>query len=192
MKSGSNLERVLTSGNFAVTGELGPPKNSDPDVVRKKARLFKGNVDAVNITDCQTAVVRMSSIGAGLLTQSEGVEPVIQMTCRDRNRIGMQRSFKRATENVYGSCNHGMSQITCLTAGQPVSASRAALGRAGSPCRPRRAEDSDGSRAGSTPYLSAFHTRARQHRRCPQEDPDPHSSPRTGCATGIGRVRPTG
>jgi len=90
MKSGSNLERILTAGEFAVTGELGPPKSGNPEVVREKARLLKGHVDAVNITDCQTAIVRMSSIAAGLITQSEGVEPVIQMTCRDRNRIGMQ------------------------------------------------------------------------------------------------------
>ena len=84
MKSGSRLERILTSGGFAVTGELGPPKSGDPEIVRQKARLLKGHVDAVNITDCQTAIVRMSSIGAGLITLSEGVEPVIQMTCRDR------------------------------------------------------------------------------------------------------------
>ncbi len=72
MKSGSRLERILTSGQFAVTGELGPPKNSDPEVVRQKARLLKGSVDAVNITDCQTAIVRMSSIGAGLIALDEG------------------------------------------------------------------------------------------------------------------------
>ena len=108
MKSGSNLERVLTSGKFAVTGELGPPKNSDPDVVRKKARLLKGNVDAVNITDCQTAIVRMSRIGAGLITQSEGVEPVIQMTCRDRNRIGMQSDLLAASAL-------GLKNLLCLT-----------------------------------------------------------------------------
>jgi 5,10-methylenetetrahydrofolate reductase len=108
MKSGSNLERVLKSGEFAVTGELGPPKNSDPDVVRKKARLLKGNVDAVNITDCQTAIVRMSSIGAGLITQSEGLEPVIQMTCRDRNRIGMQSDLLAASAM-------GLKNLLCLT-----------------------------------------------------------------------------
>ncbi len=108
MKSGSNLERVLTSGNFPVTGELGPPKNSDPDVVRKKARLLKGKVDAVNITDCQTAIVRMSSIGAGLITRSEGVEPVIQMTCRDRNRIGMQSDLMAASAL-------GLKNLLCLT-----------------------------------------------------------------------------
>ncbi len=108
MKSGSNLERVLKSGEFAVTGELGPPKNADPEVVRKKARILKGHVDAVNITDCQTAIVRMSSISAGLLTRAEGVEPVIQMTCRDRNRIGMQ-------SDILGAAALGLKNLLCLT-----------------------------------------------------------------------------
>ncbi len=108
MKSGSNLERVLSSGKFAVTGELGPPKNSDPEVVRKKARILRGNVDAVNITDCQTAIVRMSSIGAGLIARAEGVEPVIQMTCRDRNRIGMQSDLLAASAM-------GLKNLLCLT-----------------------------------------------------------------------------
>ncbi len=108
MKSGSNLERVLESGAFAVTGELGPPKNSDPEVVRKKARILRGNVDAVNITDCQTAIVRMSSIGAGLIAKTEGVEPVIQMTCRDRNRIGMQ-------SDILAASAMGLKNLLCLT-----------------------------------------------------------------------------
>ncbi|NTV12605.1 MAG: acetyl-CoA decarbonylase/synthase complex subunit delta [Desulfobulbaceae bacterium] len=108
MKAGSRLERILTSGQFAVTGELGPPKSSDQEVVRQKARLLKGSVDAVNITDCQTAIVRMSSIGAGLITHSEGVEPVIQMTCRDRNRIGMQ-------SDILGAAALGLKNLLCLT-----------------------------------------------------------------------------
>ncbi len=108
MKSGSRLEQVLRSGAFAVTGELGPPKSGNPEVVREKARLLKGHVDAVNITDCQTAIVRMSSIGAGLLTLSEGVEPVIQMTCRDRNRIGMQ-------SDLLGATAMGLKNLLCLT-----------------------------------------------------------------------------
>jgi CO dehydrogenase/acetyl-CoA synthase delta subunit len=108
MKSASHLENVLTSGEFAVTGELGPPKNGDPEVVRKKARILKDSVDAVNITDCQTAVVRMSSIAAGLLAQSEGVEPVIQMTCRDRNRISMQ-------SDILGASAFGLKNLLCLT-----------------------------------------------------------------------------
>ncbi len=108
MKSGSRLERILNSGGFAVTGELGPPKSGDPEIVRQKARLLKGHVDAVNITDCQTAIVRMSSIGAGLITLSEGVEPVIQMTCRDRNRIGMQ-------SDILGAAALGLKNLLCLT-----------------------------------------------------------------------------
>lgn len=108
MKSGSNLERVLRAGEFAVTGELGPPKSGNPEVVREKARLLKGHVDAVNITDCQTAIVRMSSIAAGLITQAEGVEPVIQMTCRDRNRIGMQ-------SDILGATALGLKNLLCLT-----------------------------------------------------------------------------
>lgn len=108
MKSGSRLERILTSGGFAVTGELGPPKSGDPEIVRQKARLLKGHVDAVNITDCQTAIVRMSSISAGLITLAEGVEPVIQMTCRDRNRIGMQ-------SDILGAAALGLKNLLCLT-----------------------------------------------------------------------------
>jgi CO dehydrogenase/acetyl-CoA synthase delta subunit len=108
MKSGSNLERVLRAGEFAVTGELGPPKNGNPEVVREKARLLKGHVDAVNITDCQTAIVRMSSIAAGLITQGEGLEPVIQMTCRDRNRISMQ-------SDILGAQALGLKNLLCLT-----------------------------------------------------------------------------
>ncbi len=108
MKSASRLEQVLKGGHFAVTGELGPPKNSDNEVVRKKARLLKGHVDAVNITDCQTAIVRMSSVVAGLITMSEGVEPVVQMTCRDRNRIGMQ-------SDILGASALGLKNLLCLT-----------------------------------------------------------------------------
>ncbi|MBU1231315.1 MAG: acetyl-CoA decarbonylase/synthase complex subunit delta [Proteobacteria bacterium] len=108
MKSGSNLETILKQGTFAVTGELGPPKNGNPEIVREKARLLKGNVDAVNITDCQTAIVRMSSIAAGLIAKEEGVEPVIQMTCRDRNRIGMQ-------SDILGASALGLKNLLCLT-----------------------------------------------------------------------------
>jgi methionine synthase / methylenetetrahydrofolate reductase(NADPH) len=108
MKSGSNLETLLKKGTFVVTGELGPPKNGNPEVVREKAQLLKGNVDAVNITDCQTAIVRMSSIAAGLIAKDEGVEPVIQMTCRDRNRIGMQ-------SDILGAQALGLKNLLCLT-----------------------------------------------------------------------------
>jgi methylenetetrahydrofolate reductase (NADPH) len=107
-KAGSNLERVLTKGYFAVTGELGPPKSQDAEVIRKKAALLKGVVDAVNLTDNQTAIVRMSSIAAGVLLVREGLEPIIQMTCRDRNRLAMQA-------DLLGACALGIKNVLCLT-----------------------------------------------------------------------------
>jgi 5,10-methylenetetrahydrofolate reductase len=107
-KSGSNLEKVLRNGYFAATAELGPPKNADAEVVRSKAKILKGRVDAVNITDNQTAIVRMSSIGAGLIARGEGLEPIMQMTCRDRNRLAMQA-------DLLGAYALGLRNILCLT-----------------------------------------------------------------------------
>ena len=90
LKSGGNLERVLAQGHFAVTAELGPPKSMNTGLVRKKIGRLKGFVDAANVTDNQTGIVRLSSIGTGLIMVQEGLEPVIQMTCRDRNRLAIQ------------------------------------------------------------------------------------------------------
>jgi len=86
----SNFERLLEAGKFTVTAEIGPPMSASADFVRKKTQPLKGAVDAAYITDNQTAMVRMSSIAAGMLAMEEGVEPIIQMTCRDRNRIAIQ------------------------------------------------------------------------------------------------------
>ena len=90
MRSGSNLEKMFAAGHFAVTAELGPPKGPDTAVIKKKAAHLAGVADAVNITDNQTAIVRMSSIAAAKLAIDNGLEPVMQMVCRDRNRIAMQ------------------------------------------------------------------------------------------------------
>ena len=111
--SGSNLEQVLLAGHFAVTGELGPPQNADIEVIREKVQLLKGYVDAVNITDNQTAIVRMSSIGAGTIVVQEGIEPVIQMTCRDRNRLAIQA-------DLLGAYALGMKNLLCLTGDHQV------------------------------------------------------------------------
>jgi methylenetetrahydrofolate reductase (NADPH) len=108
LKAGSNLERVLEAGHFAVTAELGPPKSADVELIKTKAGRLKGSVDAVNITDNQTAIVRMSSIAAGVLALAEGVEPVVQMTCRDRNRIAIQ-------SDILGAYALGVRNILCLT-----------------------------------------------------------------------------
>lgn len=108
MKSGSNLEKILTAGHFAFTGELGPPRGTDADEVRKKASHLKGMVDAVNITDNQTAVVRMASWAASLIILQEGLEPNYQMVCRDRNRLAMQ-------SDILGAYAHGIKNMLCLS-----------------------------------------------------------------------------
>jgi methylenetetrahydrofolate reductase (NADPH) len=107
-KSGSNLEKVLTAGHFAFTGELGPPRGADVEEVVKKAAHLKGMVDAVNITDNQTAVVRMSSWAASLILVQEGLEPNFQMVCRDRNRLAMQA-------DILGAYAHGIRNMLCLS-----------------------------------------------------------------------------
>ena len=108
MKAGSNLEKVLESGAFAVTGELGPPQSADPAVIEEKVKLLKGYVDAVNVTDGQTAIVRMASWAASLIAMRDGLEPTVQMTCRDRNRIALQM-------DILGISGLGLKNLLCLT-----------------------------------------------------------------------------
>ncbi len=108
MKSGSNLEKVLTAGHFAFTGEVGPPRGANPEPIRKKAAFLKGNVDMANMTDNQTAMVRMSSWAGSMILLEEGVEPNYQMVCRDRNRIAMQ-------SDILGAYAHGIRNILCLS-----------------------------------------------------------------------------
>jgi len=104
----SNLQRVLESGAFAVTAECGPPRSADADVVIRKGLLLKKCTDAVNVTDNQTAIVRMSSIAASAILKSIGVEPVAQMVCRDRNRIAIQ-------SDVLGASALGVRNLLCLS-----------------------------------------------------------------------------
>ncbi len=108
MKSGSNLEKVLTAGHFAFTGELGPPRGAHAEEVHKKAQYLKGRVDSVNITDNQTAVVRMASWAACLILIQEGMEPNYQMVCRDRNRLAMQA-------DILGAYALGIRNLLCLS-----------------------------------------------------------------------------
>jgi len=108
MKSGSNLEKILRAGHFAFTGELGPPRGSNVAVVREKAKPLVGMVDAVNITDNQTAMVRMSSWAASLIAIEEGLEPNYQMVCRDRNRLAMQA-------DILGASALGIRNLLCLS-----------------------------------------------------------------------------
>ncbi len=112
MKTQSNLEKVLAAGHFAVTGEVGPPRGSNPEDVRQKAKHLVGLVDAVNITDNQTAVVRMSSWAASLVVKEMGLEPNYQMVCRDRNRLAMQ-------SDILGAHALGINTMLCLSGDHP-------------------------------------------------------------------------
>ncbi len=113
MKAGSRLERLLENGAFVVTAELGPPKGPDSAVIVKKADLLRGACDAVNITDNQTAIVRMSSAAASALLVQQGLEPIMQMTCRDRNRLAIQA-------DLFGAVTLGIRNMLCLTGDHQV------------------------------------------------------------------------
>ncbi len=108
MKAGTNLEKVLDSGGFAVTAEAGPPKGASATVIQRKGEMLRHCCDAVNITDNQTAIVRMASIAGCILLKQQGVDPVMQIVCRDRNRIAIQ-------SDVLGAVALGISNILCLS-----------------------------------------------------------------------------
>ena len=108
MTSDSRLEGILERGEFAVTSECGPPRGADPEVITKKGELLKGYVDAVNVTDNQTTVVRMSSFASFILLKQMGFDPILQMVCRDRNRIALQ-------SDILGAAALGINNILCLT-----------------------------------------------------------------------------
>ncbi len=108
MKDVSRLKRVLDQGGFAVTAECGPPKGADAETIFKKAEILRNTVDAVNVTDNQTAIVRMSSMAACSLLKSTGIDPVLQVVVRDRNRIALQ-------SDILGASALGIRNILCLS-----------------------------------------------------------------------------
>ena len=104
----SKLERILAAGHLAVTSECGPPRGSDPEVFIKKGELLKDHVDAVNVTDNQTSMTRLSSLAACIHLKLMGVEPVLQMVTRDRNRIALQ-------SDILGAASFDINNILCLS-----------------------------------------------------------------------------
>ncbi len=104
----SNFEQVLSQGRFAITAEIGPPKGADAKKIQEKAHLVGGCADAFNVTDNQTAVVRMSSLASCVILMQMNLEPIMQITCRDRNRIALQ-------SDVLGAAALGVRNILCLT-----------------------------------------------------------------------------
>lgn len=108
MKAGTNLEKILESGRFAVTTEAGPPKGAGAGVIQRKGELLLHYCDAINITDNQTAIVRMSSLAGCALLKQLGADPVMQIVCRDRNRLSIQ-------SDVLGAVALGVGNILCLS-----------------------------------------------------------------------------
>jgi methylenetetrahydrofolate reductase (NADPH) len=108
MKYTSHLEHVLSKGKFAVTAEVGPPKGSDSNKIIIKGNKLKNYADAFNVTDNQTAVVRMSSMASCCILKKLGLEPILQITCRDRNRIALQ-------SDILGASAIGINNVLCLT-----------------------------------------------------------------------------
>jgi len=104
----SKLEKIIKAGHLAVTSECGPPRNGNPEGISKKAALIKGYVDAINVTDNQTAVVRQCSLASCIRLKLLGLEPVLQMVTRDRNRIAIQ-------SDILGATAFGISNVLCLT-----------------------------------------------------------------------------
>ena len=105
---------ILNSGKFAVTAEIGPPKGTDIKQMLHHMELLKGKIDAANITDNQSAVMRICSLAVCKLAVENGLEPILQMTCRDRNRIGLQ-------SDLLGASVLGIRNVLCMT-GDHVSA----------------------------------------------------------------------
>lgn len=112
MKTESVLEKIFEAGHFAVTSEVGPPRGAAPDKVVEKAEMLRGYVDGVNVTDNQTAVVRMSSWAACIILKQMGLNPIMQMVSRDRNRIAMQ-------SDIIGAYSHGVDTMLCLSGDHP-------------------------------------------------------------------------
>ena len=113
MKTESVLEKILDSGNLAVTSECGPPRGSVPEKIKEKAEMLRGYVDGINVTDNQTAVVRMSSLAACIFIKEAGLNPILQMVTRDRNRLAMQ-------SDILGAYAHGINTMLCLSGDHPV------------------------------------------------------------------------
>ncbi len=108
VKTPSKLEKILAAGHLAVTSECGPPRGSDPDVITQKAELIRDHVDAINITDNQTSVTRLCSLAACIRLKLLGLDPVLQMVTRDRNRIALQ-------SDILGAASFDIYNILCLS-----------------------------------------------------------------------------
>lgn len=104
----SLFKKALESGRFVVTSEVAPPKGTDLEKITHHIELLKDKVDGMNITDHQSSVMRYPSLGGALLVKEMGGEPILQMTCRDRNRLALQADLLFAS-------SRGINNVLCLT-----------------------------------------------------------------------------
>ncbi len=104
----SNLARVLREGHFAVATEVGPPIGPNPAVVQRQITQLRGYADAYNTTDNQSARVHMASLAASIMVKQAGLEPVLQLTCRDRNRLALQA-------DLIGAASFGINTVLALS-----------------------------------------------------------------------------
>src|SRR2546425_11169210 len=117
IRAGSRVERILAGGSFAVTAEIAPPASADASEIRRHAAVYRGTVDACNVTDGQRALVRISSLAAAAIVLQEGVEPIMQMVSRDRNRIGLQ-------SDLLGASALGIHNVLCLWGDPPTAGNK--------------------------------------------------------------------
>jgi methylenetetrahydrofolate reductase (NADPH) len=108
LNTSSKLEKVLKAGHLAVTSECGPPRGSDLGVIEKKAQMIKDYVDAINITDNQTSVTRLCSLASCIKLRLMGLEAILQMVVRDRNRIALQ-------SDILGAAAFDINNVLCLS-----------------------------------------------------------------------------
>jgi len=104
----SNFSEALKSGKFVVTGEIGPPKGTNVALMFEEAEHLRGKVVAINVTDIQSSVMRLSSIAVCIKLKQMGLEPILQMVCRDRNRLALQ-------SDLLGAAMWGIENVLCLT-----------------------------------------------------------------------------
>ena len=109
----SKIQQALESGQFVVTGEIGPPKGVALDKCLHDADMIRNHVTAINVTDLQSAVMRIGSLAVSALLVKRGLEPVYQLTCRDRNRLALQ-------SDLLSAWTLGIENVLCLTGDHPV------------------------------------------------------------------------
>jgi len=108
-----NFKEKIKSGKFLITSEIGPPKGIETKTILEDAELIRGRVDAINVTDLQSSVMRLGSLAVCVLLKQKGFEPIYQLTCRDRNRLALQ-------SDLLSAASLGIENVLILTGDHPA------------------------------------------------------------------------